>query len=199
MQIIKMISKIILVLASFVFCVQCQVPFLGTCPEVKVVQDFDITKYVGKWYEAERYFAVFQFGGKCVTATYKLSHENSTSSIKVTNRQIGTITGISTEIEGYAKLGNARSTEGKLKVTFPSLPVDFDAPYWVLGTDYENFAVVWSCNDLGFLNTRNAWILTRQRKASVEIMKKAYAIIDENKITRAYFIRTNQQSCPSQY
>lgn len=57
----------------------------------KLCKSVSLFQYVGKWYEAERYFAVFQFGGKCVTATYKLSHENSTSSIKVTNRQIGTM------------------------------------------------------------------------------------------------------------
>lgn len=29
-----------------------------------------------------------------------------------------------------------------------------DAPYWVLGTDYENYSVVWSCSNFGLFSTR---------------------------------------------
>ncbi|GBP13267.1 hypothetical protein EVAR_8194_1 [Eumeta japonica] len=44
---------------SFRICV-AQVPFLGNCPDVRVMPAFDPSRYLGKWYEAERYFAVFQ-------------------------------------------------------------------------------------------------------------------------------------------
>jgi len=43
---------------------------------------------LGKWYEVERYFAWFEFGGKCVTANYSLS-ENA--SIKIVNKQISSL------------------------------------------------------------------------------------------------------------
>lgn len=49
---------------------------------------FRLFQYLGRWYEAERYFAVFEFGGKCVTADYSLN-ENGT--IKVVNSQIGAL------------------------------------------------------------------------------------------------------------
>lgn len=29
-----------------------------------------------------------------------------------------------------------------------------DAPYWVLGTDYTSYAVVWSCNSYGIVNSQ---------------------------------------------
>ena len=45
-------------------------------------------QYIGKWYEAERYFAFFEFGGKCVTATYSL---NDNGTVSVVNRQISSL------------------------------------------------------------------------------------------------------------
>lgn len=40
---------------------------------------------MGVWYEIEKYFAIFEFGGKCVQANYTL---NSNNTVKVVNRQI---------------------------------------------------------------------------------------------------------------
>ncbi|CAH1377717.1 unnamed protein product [Tenebrio molitor] len=127
-----------------------QVPFLGPCPEYKTVQNFDLNKYLGKWFEAERYFAVFEFGGKCVTADYNYDNNGA---VNIINQQISALTGIRSTIEG---LGNhvGRSDEARLSVSFPSLPVNFDAPYWVLDTDYDNYSVVWSCSNFGIFSTR---------------------------------------------
>jgi hypothetical protein len=36
----------------------------------------------------------------------------------------------------------------------PAVAVLVDAPYWVLGTDYDNYAVVWSCSNFGLFSTR---------------------------------------------
>ncbi|KRT78887.1 hypothetical protein AMK59_8281 [Oryctes borbonicus] len=139
-------SLLILVLASVVYC---QVPFLGPCPELETLKDFDAVKYMGKWYEAERYFALFEFGGKCVTADLIPTKEGK---INIVNQQTSSITGIRSTIEGNAfMLG--RNDESKLTVNFPSLPVNFDAPYWILDTDYDNYAVVWSCNKFGIFST----------------------------------------------
>lgn len=45
-------------------------------------------QYLGKWYEVERYFALFEFGGKCVTANYTLSENGS---VKIVNKQISSL------------------------------------------------------------------------------------------------------------
>ncbi|KAG8227697.1 hypothetical protein J437_LFUL005398 [Ladona fulva] len=183
--------------------------------------------YLGKWYEAERYFALFELGGKCVVANYS---DNGEGIYGIVNRQISSLTGIKSSIEGEARVVG-RSDESKLSVRFPSLPalwmhhtenyttrysiseklsinqsvifffhairiVPFDAPYWILDTDYDNYAVVWSCTDFGLFNTRNAWILTREKHPSLEVMQKAYAVLDKSGVSRAFFIRTDQRNCP---
>ncbi|KAL1464539.1 hypothetical protein WDU94_004173 [Cyamophila willieti] len=44
---------------------------LGKCPEtIKVVNDFDMLKYLGTWFEQYRYFTVFQPGRKCTVTNY---------------------------------------------------------------------------------------------------------------------------------
>lgn len=57
-------------------------------------------------------------------------------------------TGVASSIEGIARL-IGRSDDPKLTVTFPSLPLPIDAPYWVLDSDYKSYAVVWSCTNFG--------------------------------------------------
>ncbi|OXU21045.1 hypothetical protein TSAR_014816 [Trichomalopsis sarcophagae] len=170
-----------------------QVPFLGGCPKVETMPNFNTQKYLGEWYEAERYFAFFEFGGKCVTATYRA---NDNGTVSVVNRQISSLSGVASSIKGFA--AQKSPERSKLSVVFPSLPVHFDAPYWILDTDYTSYAVIWSCNDFGLFSTRNAWILTREQHPAVATVEKAYQVLDKNQISRAFFVRTDQKNCPQQ-
>ncbi|GLH09467.1 hypothetical protein R5R35_006427 [Gryllus longicercus] len=157
--------------------------------------DFNMARYLGRWYEAERYFALFEFAGKCVSANYSAADDGR---FLIVNRQTSSLTGIRSTIEGEVRLVG-RSDESKLSVKFPSLPVSLAAPYWVLDTDYENYSVVWSCSNFGLFSTRNAWILTRARTPTLPVMERAYAAVDRNGISRAFFIRTDQKNCPAHY
>merc|ERR1719400_662127 len=53
---------------------------------------------------------------------------------------------------------------GELIVHFPGTPVDGD--YWILDTDYENYAVVYACVDyiFGLIHFEFAWILGREQQ-----------------------------------
>lgn len=39
------------------------------------------------------------------------------------------------------------------------------------------------------------WILTREQNPAVDTLQKAYAVLDKNKITKAYLLRTDQFNC----
>ncbi|XP_075222853.1 apolipoprotein D-like [Lycorma delicatula] len=189
-----------LIFTAFLHFCFGQVPFLGPCPEMHTMSDFETNKYLGKWYEAERYFSVFEFAGKCVSANYTVGEDGR---LTITNKQTSSLTGIQSTMEGEVRL-EERMDSSKLNVRFPSLPVWhlavlIDAPYWILETDYENYSVVWSCTNFGLFSTRNAWILTRARYPTLEVMEQAYGVIDRNAISRAYFIRTDQNNCPEKY
>ncbi|XP_020283416.1 apolipoprotein D-like isoform X2 [Pseudomyrmex gracilis] len=186
----------IFVILAVATAATAQVPFIGACPNLETMKNFNLNSYLGKWYEVERYFAWFEFAGKCVTASYSVNEDDG--SVKIINKQISSFSGITSSIEGVARL-LGKSDDPKLSVSFPSLPVPVEAPYWILDTDYKSYAVVWSCANLGVLNVRNVWILTREPNPPVEVLEKAYQVIDKNNISRAYFIRTNQKNCPASY
>lgn len=46
-----------------------------------------------------------------------------------------------------------------------------------------------------FRSIEMVWILTRERNADMETMKKAYDVLDRNKISKGYLMRTDQFNC----
>ncbi|XP_045183165.2 apolipoprotein D-like [Mercenaria mercenaria] len=143
--------------------VSSQIVTLGTCPQVKVQENFDLNKYLGKWYENRRYANWFSLFSNCVTAEYSKLSETS---VKVNN------TGwlyLSNEIS--TAIGNAVVQDGaKLGVRFSEF-APFGA-YWVLSTDYTSHSIVWSCEEspkgaIQF-NSQYLWILTRSPKGVSE-------------------------------
>ena len=96
---------------------------------------------MGTWYELNRYENPNEENGDCVTAEYNIE---STGTIKVAN-YVKYVNNKTSSIQyGKAKLANPTVLEGKLNVLFDN-GSSFFSPYWVLGTDYDNFAIVWSC------------------------------------------------------
>jgi len=168
-----------------------QIPYLSVCPPVSVAKNFDVEAYLGTWYEQEKYPFFFEIGGKCITATYTLRPDGK---IGVTNRQINRILGHENSITGTAVADDKEPA--KLKVTFPSAPAGADAPYWVLGTDYQNYAVVYSCSEFaGFASARTVWILTREQQPEEKIIRLAYDLLDSKQISKTFLMKTNQEDC----
>ncbi|XP_045105239.1 apolipoprotein D-like [Portunus trituberculatus] len=152
-------------------CVSCQppqgvLPFMprppapGPCPVVPVVQNFNLHRYLGRWYEIERFFAPFQTGD-CVTADYGLLPNGSVS---VINTEV--VEGELNSVTGFATLG-PNPSEGRLVVAFPfssggSFSADGEPNYTVVATDYDNYALVYSCSSFGAGNKFElSWILSR--------------------------------------
>ncbi|KAF4523180.1 hypothetical protein B566_EDAN002438 [Ephemera danica] len=68
--------------------------------------------------------------------------------------------------------------------------------YWVLGTDYTNFTIVWSCEPVTPGTTfQSSWVLTRERVPSPEVIALAQQVIDQNQLPPRFEV-TNQTNCP---
>ncbi|XP_045478258.1 uncharacterized protein LOC123683308 [Harmonia axyridis] len=189
---VTMTLKLFLISAIFICEIWCQVPFFGKCPDVDVQKNFDLNKYTGRWYEAEKYFANFELGKKCIFADYSV-FENGT--MRVLNQDINSKTQKKSSIEGNARLAG-KPDEAKLLVNFPARGARVDAPYWILETDYDNYAVVWACSEYPRVSTKYAWILTRKRNQSEDILNKAYNVFERLNLSKKDLFKTDQTDCP---
>ncbi|XP_046655550.1 apolipoprotein D-like [Daphnia pulicaria] len=175
---------------SYRTAVDAQVYSLGSCPGVNVVSNFDVDKYTGKWYENRNYFAIFQAGLDCVTAEYT----KSDTGVTVKNEGIRKIFRTKSIVTGTAR--QLEAPNGKLGVTFASIPfAPVDSPYWVLGTDYTSYSVVWSCTNRGIFNSQIAWILTRDQFPSTNTINTALAVLAANGISQNPLKTTTQNNC----
>ncbi|XP_055329869.1 apolipoprotein D-like [Paramacrobiotus metropolitanus] len=137
-----------ILVAALVLCAvatDAQVISIGKCAPVTVKQDFDLSQYLGRWYEQQRYFTIFEIGLDRVTANYSI---RSDGDVKVNN------TGRQNNGQLDSAIGRAyvpdASILAKLLVKFNENQPAGD--YWVIDTDYTAFSVA------EFL-----WLLSRDR------------------------------------
>jgi len=140
-----MIRNIFIVLVS-IFFIGCSNKY----PSLPTVEQVDIQKYLGSWYEIARFEHHFQKGCKNVTATYELQDDEK---IKVINRCV-MIEGDEKK-EATAVAYAVDETNSKLKVSFFR---PFYGDYYIvdLADDYS-YAVV------GTPSRELLWILSRTK------------------------------------
>ena len=130
------------------------------------VEEFDIERYMGKWYEIYRLPNKFEEGLEDITANYELKEDGN---IIVTNE--GRLVEDNSRLKqakGKAWIPNS-SEPSKLKVSF-FWP--FSGDYWVLKIDPEySYALV------GDPSGKYLWILSRERRLDPKIVAdhKMYA------------------------
>merc|ERR1712062_350968 len=97
-----------------------------------------------------------------------------------------------TQICGFAYQPNPERDPGKLIVQFPQgKPGD----YWILGTDYESFAVVYSCFEFNGMVSLQAWIITRDPQPELETIEKGLDILVANGIDVTDFVVFPHDNC----
>lgn len=191
--------KLIIFFALATALCAAQQPEPGICQTIPVLQGFNVARYLGKWYEIERYDQIAALSTDCVTATYT---GNEDGSVKVVNR--AEQNGTPVEAIGVAVLAdpNATPLEAKLMVSFYNAPYRIN--YQVLDTDYDTFALVWNCDQVT-ANTKleSMWVLSRSesminRPQRLEALINQY--LDRSKIrtTRQFGCsREANRACPS--
>ena len=123
---------------------------LGVPASVEPVQDFDLNRYLGKWYEIARLDHSFEEGLDNVTAVYSLRDDGG---VNVVNRGFLSKDDVYQEAEGRAYFVND-SDEGYLKVSFFR---PFYASYVIFELDQDGYQYAFvSGPDTSFL-----WLLSR--------------------------------------
>ena len=127
------------------------------CEDHETVSDFDVESYMGLWYEFARSASIPFETGECITAQYSLKDSRE---VKVTNTQYFSDTDKFDSIDGKAYC--SKFNTGSCGVKFNALQPA--GAYDVVATDYNTYAIVYSCSAF-FANAfclEYLWILSRQ-------------------------------------
>ncbi len=142
------------------------IPFLiiGCMDKPKVfepITDFELDKYLGKWYEIARLDHRFERGLQKVTADYSLKDDGN---VKVVNSGFSTKKNKWKNATGKAKFAKDSNT-GFLKVSFFG---PFYGSYIIFELDKENYQYAFIAGD----NTSYLWFLSRTPTVSDELMDR---------------------------
>lgn len=136
----------------------------GMPQNVKVVEDFNLDRYLGRWYEIARLDHSFERGLSQVTATYTRREDGG---IDVVNRGYDMQKGVWNESKGRAyPLGEPG--QGRLKVSFFG---PFYGGYNILELDKQDYSYAMVAGpDRDFL-----WILARKPELPATTLKQLVA------------------------
>ena len=133
---------------------------VGMPDGVKPVQDFELDRYLGKWYEIARLDHSFERGMQNVTAEYSLRDDGG---VRVLNRGFVTSKGEWSEAEGKAFFVEDADT-GYLKVSFFG---PFYGSYVVFDLDDDYQYAFISGPDTSYL-----WLLARRPEVDDALMQR---------------------------
>lgn len=140
--------------------------------DTSVVTDFDLTRYLGTWYEIARFQNSFEKDLVGVTANYSIRGDGK---IKVVNSGYkDTFSGKFKTITGKAKIPDPENP-ARLKVSFFLF---FYADYYVLELDTDNYGYAL----VGSSSEDYLWILSRTASLPEEI----YTMLVEKARNRGY-------------
>ena len=134
---------------------------LGMPKYVEPVNNFELNRYLGKWYEIARLDHSFERGLSQVSAEYSLKDDGG---VMVINRGFSTEKNAWKEAEGKAYFVNG-DNEGYLKVSFFG---PFYGSYVVFELDHENYQYAFiSGPDTDYL-----WLLAKTPTVPAEVLNK---------------------------
>ena len=149
----------------------------GKCQSfVQTQADFDLSKYVGTWYEIQRdKSTTYEWFGQCIQAIYTA---NDDGTIAVENR------GWYDYLQKYTSIYlTAKCQPGTALCHVSFKPdTDYTPNYEVLLTDYESYSVVYDCQQEGTdKESESMWILARTNTLDASLVEslkeKASALV----------------------
>jgi apolipoprotein D and lipocalin family protein len=155
-----------------------------TKPDLTVVPNVDLNRYLGKWYEIATIPQRFQLGCHCVTAEYSLRPDGKVKFVNSCHKDSST--GPFKSITGQAKVVKG-SNNAKLKVSF-FWP--FWGNYWIINLDRENYQ--WAI--VSAPSRKTLWILSRTPEMDEDLYEKLVKFCKDVGLNTDLLLKTDQ-SC----
>ncbi|XP_072428328.1 apolipoprotein D-like [Chiloscyllium punctatum] len=193
-------SFLSLLITSICLTKRVQAALWGGCEHVEVQKNFSLNKYLGTWYEIERFYNVTE-DLRCVSETISSAYNGISTIYEVT-----TLITKGNDVNVYtAELippDKKAKDQAKLKYRLDQIigQEHYDdgniLHYWVLDTDYTSYSLVFSCvSFLGIMHTPYAWIFSRERQLSANITQNLHGVLERNKIKTEDFVKINVDGC----
>lgn len=160
---------------------------------MKRLDKLDWSQFYGSWYERQTlslWDSIFQ---KCITRAYYTDEQGlmlkrvTTAKLfhiaKSFEADVVPVNGDSVVVHKYKNIFNLD---------------EMSAPIWILGTDYSNYAVLWSCeNHLFNFYSESIWILSRQQttQLSPEVKQNISIVLQANGLAKKKLLDISQEGC----
>nr|AAV91447.1 lipocalin 1 [Lonomia obliqua] len=130
----------------------------GACPDMKAVSKFDMNAYQGTWYEIKKFPVANEANGDCGSVEY--TPDNGLLKVRAGH--------VEDDIEKFVVgvlTKNAGTSDAELTLSVVVGDYVRVAPLWIVSTDYDNYAIGYSCKDYKKSNQHrvNIWILSRTK------------------------------------
>ncbi|KAL0477681.1 hypothetical protein AKO1_005521, partial [Acrasis kona] len=158
------------------------------CRDIKTMPDFDMSRYQGVWYDVahlENLSTWFEWDGDCVMAEYNYISEGIFHYRNSMSRR-----GRYSEISGNGYIPDL-SRPGEITIKYGIV----SAPYNVLETDYENWALVYSCFYHGCFRFESPWILARRNEIDSNLRDYLINKYRRYGVDTFKFVYTKHENC----
>nr|CAD7262258.1 unnamed protein product [Timema shepardi] len=170
----------------------------GKADKARLVTSWPLfsVQFQGLWYELRRQPNAFEPDSVCVTGDVAVTPQGG---LTIVNRWYNTVSSQHVLLNGVLRRANNDSQDGRLIVKFTNTNTDVE--YSVLGTDYDNYLVVWSCWASSVVNgvpqyTGYSWVLGRNKVLSQEALDAVSSIETSHNIDRTLYEDTRHDNCP---
>ncbi|XP_037946867.1 apolipoprotein D [Teleopsis dalmanni] len=179
----------------------------GRCPKYPSMPKFNMSRVLGQWYEVERSFYLPEIASGCTTLEFQPQKQEELSKynnfkLEVAIKTINRLTGNPSINLGYATPESRKSSimDFKFNTRFPDVIARLlpgSGKYQVLYTDYDNFAILWSCGSLGSLGySDQMWVFGRERDFPVEVRTKIYDTLKKLSLDPERLVLSKNKECP---
>ncbi|XP_053625506.1 apolipoprotein D-like isoform X2 [Plodia interpunctella] len=169
---------------------------LGRCPVYPQLPNFDISKMTGTWYEVERSFYLMELSASCTELHVSLNEKGYLLiSINTVNRlgRPSASYGLGIPSHNGSSLFRYKVNNRMPYIIGRLLPGA--GLYNILFTDYNRFALVWSCTSLTVAHSDRIWVLGRKREIPAELRAQIYALMAELRLDPDRLIISKNNNC----